>query len=71
MAKRIKRISERKSGLVATCEICGKRSGSGEVPFVVDYWPKYHLNDERDGERAYRCKNHEPGTVDGDILEIQ
>ncbi len=73
--RRIKHVSDRRGGdqpgLVATCEICGTRSGAASVPFVLDYWSKYHDDDERDGERVYRCQKHEPGKVEGDALELQ
>lgn len=56
--ERIKKVSPRSGGLVATCEICGKRGASTHVPYKVWYWPVEGSG--AGGRIAYRCKAHKP-----------
>ena len=65
---RIKRYFRRADTLAATCSVCGLRGGPGLVPWVIDRWPE---GDEPCTPlRQYRCEQHRPGAVDGDIFEL-
>lgn len=57
LTKQLKKITDRSpSGLVATCEICGKRGGSTIIPYKAEYWPVEQSG--KGGDIAYRCKAH-------------
>lgn len=52
----IRKVSDRSSGLIESCEICGIRGGSAIVPFKVEYWPVEQSG--KGGDVAYRCVEH-------------